>query len=184
MLSFFVICVPSPYYISVMSEKKLSVLYLTDNNYAAYAGVSIVSLFENNKHLDGIKVYVIDDNISDDNKAKMQEAAQNYGREIIFLDVSSGIKKLEAIGAPKYRDSYTTYLKLFAFGMLPDEDERVFFIDSDSVVVGKADEILEVRKRNAVCAGTYRRRWHRKRRALFQHGGHGRRHQRVEEEKL
>lgn len=125
-------------------SKSVNVLYLSDDNYAVYAGISITSLFENNKHFDDITVYVIDDNISEINKAKYQKCAEKYGRKIVFLDMSESIKTLEKIGATKYRNSYTTYLKLFTFNILPKEVERIFFIDSDSVIVGKIDDILDV----------------------------------------
>lgn len=120
---------------------EIHILYLSDVNYATFAGTSVVSLFENNRHFDQITVWLIDDNLGEENRRKFQEAADTYGREVRFLDMSDGIRKLQEIGAPRYRNSYTTYLKLFAFGMLPDDVHRVFFIDSDSVVTGKLDEL-------------------------------------------
>lgn len=122
----------------------LNVLYLTDNNYAVFAGVSITSLFINNKDIDEIVVYIIDDNIANDNKEKLIKLATEYGRQIIFLDLTDGIKTLERMGIPKYRNSYTTYLKLFTFNLLPDTVERILFIDSDTVIVGSLSEILDI----------------------------------------
>lgn len=134
-------------------SKKINILYLSDVNYAAFAGTSVVSLFENNKHLDEIVVWLIDDDLGEDNRIKFREAAEQYGREVRFLDMSEGIRKLQAIGAPKYRNSYTTYLKLFAFGLLPEDVHRIFFIDSDSVVTGKLDGVLDFDMQgNAVAA--------------------------------
>lgn len=123
--------------------KELNILYLTDNNYAAFAGVSIVSMFENNKYIDKFNVYIIDDNIATDNKEKMCSVAEQYGHNIIFLDLSEGIRILESMKIPKYRNSYTTYLKLFTFNLLPDSVERIFFIDSDSVIVDDLSEIID-----------------------------------------
>lgn len=123
---------------------KLNVLYLTDNNYAAYAGISITSLFINNQDIESITVYVIDDSISQENKKKMEETALEYGRQVIFLDLSEGIRILTEMNIPKYRNSYTTYLKLFTFNLLPDDVERIFFIDSDTVVVGSLKEMISI----------------------------------------
>ena len=72
--------------------KKLDILYLTDNNYATFAGVSITSLFMNNKNIDKITVYLIDDNISDENKKLFCQLAHDFNREIIFLDLTKGIQ--------------------------------------------------------------------------------------------
>ena len=131
----------------------VNVLYLSDSNYAAFAGTSIISLFENNRHFKQIDVWLIDDNLGDEHRNKLLQVADTYHRTIHFLDMSEGIRKLKEIGAPKYRNSYTTYLKLFAFGLLPQELERIFFIDSDSIVVGALDEIPSFdMKGNAVAA--------------------------------
>lgn len=124
--------------------RELNILYLTDNNYAAFAGVSIISLFENNRTIDRFHVYVIDDSIADDNKAKMRAVAEQYGHDLFFLDLSEGIRILEEMKIPKYRNSYTTYLKLFTFNLLPDTVKRIFFIDSDSVVVGDLGELIDL----------------------------------------
>ena len=100
--------------------RELNILYLTDNNYAVFAGVSMTSLFLNNKNVDRFTVYVIDDNIAQDNKDKMQALAAEYGHKVVFLDLSSGIRTLESMGIPKYRNSYTTYLKLLCWWMSSD----------------------------------------------------------------
>lgn len=119
-------------------------MYLSDNNYATYAGVSILSLLENNQMIDEICVYVIDDNIADDNKKKYNEIISKYGREIVYLDMRFAIETLKRLGAPSYRNSYTTYLKIFAFAALKKYDvERVFFVDSDSIVLGDLSEMID-----------------------------------------
>ena len=120
----------------------LNVLYLSDNNYACYMGVSLTSLFINNKEVDEITVYIIDDQIDDLNKSKLMKTAEKYGRKIVFLDLTKGIKILEEMNIPKYRGSYTTYLKLFTFDLLPDEVNRIFFIDSDTVITGCLEETM------------------------------------------
>jgi lipopolysaccharide biosynthesis glycosyltransferase len=130
--------------IKTMVKKELNILYLTDNNYAAFAGVSITSLFINNKNIDKLHVYVIDDRIEQINKDKMLELASQYGHDIIFLDLTEGIRILQDMGIPKYRNSYTTYLKLFTFNLLPDNVKRIFFIDSDSVVVDDLSDLIDI----------------------------------------
>ena len=78
-----------------MNKEILNVMYLTDNNYVVFAGVSIISLFENNKDIENINVYVIDDSISEKNKKIYLDIANKYKRNIIFLDLSKGLKILK-----------------------------------------------------------------------------------------
>lgn len=122
----------------------LYVMYLSDNNYAPYAGISITSLFEKNKDADGIEVFVIDDNISEENKEKYLLTANKYNRKINFMDLRPAIKRLKELGAPSYRNSYTTYLKLFAFNLLPDYVHKILFIDSDTIVNGDLTDSMKI----------------------------------------
>lgn len=122
----------------------MNVLYLCDNNYVVFLGVSITSLFENNRSATDLTVYIIDDAIAYDNKNILLSIGQNYGRRIIFLNISEGIRKLQDMGAPKYRGSYTTYLKLFTFALLPADIHRILFIDTDTVVVGDISCINDI----------------------------------------
>ena len=123
---------------------ELNILYLTDNNYATFAGVSMTSLFINNKDISKITVYIIDDNISSENKHKMVDTAKKYQRDIVFMDLTKGVQILKEMHIPKYRNSYTTYLKLFAFDLLPYYVHRIFFIDSDTVIVGSLKEMISI----------------------------------------
>ena len=45
------------------SKKKLNCAYSFMDNYAQHAGLSILSLFDNNKEADEINVYVLDNHI-------------------------------------------------------------------------------------------------------------------------
>lgn len=125
-------------------EKAVNILYLSDNNYAVFLGVSIVSLFENNKSVSKLRVYVIDDDIAAENKKKLLLIAKTYKRELVFLDISEGICKLKEMHVPLYRGSYTTYLKLFTFALLPDYVHRILFIDTDTVVVGDVSGVNHI----------------------------------------
>lgn len=136
-----------------MNRSILNVLYLTDDNYATYAGISIYSLFENNQDIDEIHVYVINDNISNSQQHKMKELANSYNRELSFLNMNDSIEILRENNIPTYRGSYTTYLKLFAFSILPESVHNIFFIDSDTIVTGSLKEICNYNmKENNIAA--------------------------------
>lgn len=122
----------------------MNVLYLSDNNYAVFLGVSITSLFENNRPVVNLTVYIIDDSIAQENKDILLSIGWKYGRTIIFLDISEGIRMLRDMGAPLYRGSYTTYLKLFTFAQLPEDVHRILFIDTDTVVVDSITGIDDI----------------------------------------
>ena len=119
----------------------MNILYCCDDNYGAYTGISITSLFENNKDLNEINVYIAGQGISDKNKARLQKTAGNYGRCITMLDALRFEQFLRDNNASDYKESKATYYRVFIDKMLPESVSRVFYIDSDSVVVGSLSDL-------------------------------------------
>lgn len=120
---------------------KIDVLYQFDDGYAPFGGTSMVSLFENNKHFDEINVYVLDNAVSENNIQKLNQMAEKYNRTIIYLDTAELVKLMEETGIPKYRGSYSTNMKMFVSLVIPEKVEKLLYIDSDTLVVGRLDEI-------------------------------------------
>ena len=54
----------------LINNDTLNVVYSTDDNYAQHTGVSIISLLDNNRHFLNIEIYIIDNNISSENREK------------------------------------------------------------------------------------------------------------------
>ena len=52
-------------------EDEMYIVYASDDNFSDIMGVSILSLFENNKD-ENINIYILDSNISKDNKDKIE----------------------------------------------------------------------------------------------------------------
>ena len=78
---------PLEQFVFTEHSSSINVVYASDNNYAEIAGVSILSLFENNKGIDEIKLFFLDSGISVDNKAKLNSIADIYSRKIRFIKV-------------------------------------------------------------------------------------------------
>lgn len=131
---------------------KLDVMYQSSNLYAPMAGVSITSLLENNRHFDEINIYILDDGISEENKKRFHALSQKYSRPIRFINAADISKKAEALNAPKWRGTYTMYCKLFSLTMLPDSIDRIVYLDSDTLVCGKLDELAMIDLSGAPCA--------------------------------
>lgn len=135
--------------------RSLSVLYQSDNNYAVLTGVSILSLFKNNTHLDRIRVYYLDDNILPENKEKILEIAKEYNREVIFIETQSILKRLKEMNVVPYKNTYTTYFKLLAIDSLEIEEDRILQLDGDTIINEPLDELIDYDLEGVVCAATY-----------------------------
>ncbi len=125
-----------------MMSNTLNVLYACDNNYAPYTGISMNSLFKNNREIEHICVYLVEDNVSEENKARWQAQAEEFGRELVLINAASIVEQIKALGIPSYRGSYTTNFRMFFHTFIPDTVERLLYVDSDTVVAGSLAPLL------------------------------------------
>ena len=116
--------------------KRLGVLYACDENYAPWAGISMYSLFENNKDIDALTVYCVTDRVSDASREKLADQAARYQRELIFVDAAEIVEQIKALNIPSYRGSYTTNFRLFFHTFVREDIERLLYVDCDTVVTG------------------------------------------------
>ena len=71
------------------------IAYITSDEYAPYAGISLTSIFENNKNVEYIKVFICCYDLSEKNKSKFIETSIRYEREIEFIYINDFIEDLE-----------------------------------------------------------------------------------------
>lgn len=121
---------------------KIDILYQFNEKYAPYAGVSITSLLENNKHFEQIRIIILGENLSESSCRKMEQLVSGYGRKISFIDAEEQIEMMKKIGMPAYRSSYAANLRLFLPYLVEDSLEKILYLDADTVVVGNLEELI------------------------------------------
>lgn len=117
----------------------LIVVYSSDDNYAQHTGVSILSLLDNNKHFDDIHIYIIDNEISKDNKEKLNNIIDCYKRKITFINFNE-YKNILRLNM-QWNISISAYARLFISSILPLDIDKVLYFDCDTVIVNKIDEL-------------------------------------------
>ncbi len=122
--------------------ERLNILYACDNNYAPFCGVSVYSLFENNTDIEEIRVFIVVDNVSEENKRKLQETALDFKRELILIDATDVRNLMEKIGVPKYRGSYATHYRKFFQMILPSDVDYLLYLDADTIVPGSLKDLF------------------------------------------
>lgn len=117
------------------------VAYACNDEYAVPLGVSLYSLFESNKDL-SLRVHVFSDGISDENKRKFQRIAKKFSQVLIIQNMPN---LNEIAGENLYigQLSLSTYLRIFLERFLPNEVDKVLWIDCDTVVAGSVEELFD-----------------------------------------
>jgi len=114
----------------------MNIAYSTDSNYCRHVAVSMMSLFENNKDVKEIKVYIIVDNITNDDKINLESIAKKFKRKIVFLDCDEICKNLKVnTNFPK-----AAFARLF-LGCL--DIDKILYLDSDTYVNDSLKELYD-----------------------------------------
>lgn len=112
----------------------VNILYQFNDAYAVFAGVSMTSLFEHNRDIADLRVYVLDEDISRARKEELEDNARKYNRSITFYETKQLVEYMKEIGIPSYRNSYATNMKMFLPHFLEDDLDRLLYIDSDTII--------------------------------------------------
>lgn len=127
--------------------KVLNCAYSFMDNYAQHAGLSILSLFDNNKEADEINVYILDNQISETNRNRLESLASEYGRKVIFVNLEKISEKMDV----NTHFCRSTYGKLF-LAQIKDVDLMLTF-DCDTIVTGSLLPLLDVDMTDTLFAG-------------------------------
>lgn len=122
----------------------MHVVYASDDKFAEILGVSLTSLYENNKGMNEIAIYVLDSGICDENKTKLERTAQKYNRKPIQWVEAKNISEELQMEVAMDRGSLSQYARLFVSSTLPSDVERVLYLDCDIIIAGCLKEFFEM----------------------------------------
>lgn len=124
--------------------------YSSSDEYCEYTGISMISLFENNKNLD-LNIFLIDNGISLDNQKNILQIAKTYNREIVFVDGKKIIVELKN-RVPEFNGSFSTYSRIILDKIYPDYVDKILVLDSDTVINGSIIELYKLDVSNKIIA--------------------------------
>lgn len=117
----------------------MNIMYASDDNYAWLMGISMISLFENNKASKEVNVFLFGDKLSRENEKILAGIAEKYGRKFTHIDV-------EKVTIPDYimseRYPKSTYSRLFAYDLLPSNVKKLIYLDCDIIVSGSLEDMF------------------------------------------
>ncbi len=130
----------------------MNIVYSSSDSYSEICGISIVSLLENNKDVEHIDIYIIDNGITDENKKKLETTVRNYSRNLIFVD-SIDLEKITNTSIYVGRWNIGTFFRLYLSTLLPSSVEKVIYIDCDMIVRHSLDTIFNLDMEDCLVAG-------------------------------
>lgn len=115
------------------SKDCLEVIFSSDDNYARHLGAALYSLLAHNREFGHINVYVIDNEICPENRARLEKTAAGFSNaSLIFIDFAPWRDSLRL--NLSWPISLSSYARLFVGSMLPETVSRILYMDCDVVV--------------------------------------------------
>lgn len=127
----------------------LNVLYSCNEGYAMQAGVSILSLCENNKEFKQINIYLVEDGLSEQSKQNLWDIVSRYTAKLHFYKFSEFCKGL--VLDQQSRHPNTIFTKIFASQFIGIE--KILYLDCDTVVKASLAELWNLDMEKNIIAG-------------------------------
>lgn len=131
----------------------MNVVYSSSDSYSLVAGVSMYSLMVNNKDCDELNIFLIDNGITEPNKAKFQKMCDSFGRKLYFIPIVD-IEKLAGASIDIGRWNISTFARLFYASLLPEWVDRVIHLDCDTMIMSSLEPLWNTPMGDAVVAGS------------------------------
>ena len=118
-----------------MKKNELNVIFSSDDNYAQHMGVAIYSLLQNNQLFKRIMIYIIDNEISEDNKKYVLNIISQFeNAKLEWVDFNNWKNKL-SLKMGKWSISISSYARLFIGSMLGTDVDRILYLDCDMLIL-------------------------------------------------
>lgn len=132
----------------------MNVMYLCDNNYVYIAAVSIISLLENNKDMESIHIFIVGEEISKENKDKLNQTVDMYKRKVTILE-KPNIKNLIGCKVEMHWWIENVFSRVFLGEVFKDYPNvnKLIYIDCDTLIVGGLSDLWEMNLEDNVAAG-------------------------------
>lgn len=122
----------------------MDIVCSTDICYVMQTGIMLTSLFENNREAD-IRVHVLHNGIDSNSITLIERIAYDYGQKTKFYLVDETLFSAFPIGRDGQNThvgtSYATYYRLFLSELLPDDINRVLYLDGDIIVTDSLNDL-------------------------------------------
>lgn len=118
----------------------MNILYTTNDIFCSKVGTAICSVFENNKSMEDIHIYIIGQDISSENKQRFQNLAVQYSRLITVIDLGN-LKNYFSFDFDTLGWNPVVLARLLLDKLLPETVDKVLYMDGDTVVLDSLDDL-------------------------------------------
>lgn len=121
----------------------MNIVYIATDSYVPLMGISMTSVLMNKKEMQNLDFYICSTDISETHKEQLRQLTEQYGSRIFFIDVSDYASHFEFEFSTSGFHSIVLARLLLA-DYMPEEVQKVLYLDSDVIVNGDLSELDSV----------------------------------------
>ena len=129
----------------------MNVVYVSDDKYIEFFGISVISLFENNRDIPNLDVFLLHNGISSENILKINQIAEKYRRSVNYIDVSNYENAID-FEADTCGFNPIILTRLFLGSYIPEYIDEVLYLDCDAIIDGSIAELENIEIDNYLVA--------------------------------
>ena len=115
----------------------MDIVFATSDLYSRPALITIKTLLMNNTEVETLKIYYVENEVSDENKRMISELVEQYHRSITFIPMPEEYTKIQGL----MRTNAIVYSYCYFQDILPQSVEKVILLEGDSIVTDNLTEM-------------------------------------------
>lgn len=131
----------------------MNIVYTTNDGFVPQVAACMASVYENNKDISELNIFVVSINICDEYKNKLETLASNYNRKCYFVDLDD-IRSMFDFNVDTLGWHISVLARFFFDKLLPDWVEKVIYLDGDTICLRSLKEMWDIDMSNNVIAGS------------------------------
>ncbi|MDR2831012.1 MAG: glycosyltransferase family 8 protein [Methanobrevibacter sp.] len=133
----------------------MNILLVSDENYAILSTVLMTSILENSSNdFDEINIFLLNNNITENSLEKIKSLKTKYEKlKLHIINKSLIEEKLINIKDELPTKNLSYFYRLFMTQILPDDIEKILYMDSDIIVDSSLVDLYNEDIDNVYCAG-------------------------------
>ena len=126
----------------IRRRRRMNLFYTINDAFVPQLGAAVCSVCENNRGAGEIVFYIGAMEVTEEHQAQLRELAAGYGREMRFIPIDHLQERLgfdfDTLGW-----SEVVVARLLMDRLLPEDVERVLYLDGDTIVIGDLGPLWE-----------------------------------------
>lgn len=121
---------------------RLNIFYTITDFFVPQLGAAICSVCENNRNVNELVFYIGELNVTREHQSQLSSLAGSYGRDIHFISVDH-LQDRIGFSVDTRGWNEVTLARLLVGQLLPQDIDRVIYLDGDTIVLGCLQELWE-----------------------------------------